>query len=127
ILVERWLAVYGRPPPKGISRRLLERATAYHLQLTAIGGMPPDLRRRLARLARGVEAAVRNDLPPSARKPAARLSPGTRLVREWTGRTYSVVVTVGGFCWIGRRWQSLSGVARAITGARWSGPRFFGL
>jgi hypothetical protein len=56
-----------------------------------------------------------------------RLEPGIRLVREWNGRTYSVDVIEGGFVWDGRVHRSLSVIARMITGARWSGPRFFGL
>ena len=123
-LIERWTSAYEQPPPKGISRRLLERAAAYHLQVTAIGGIPPDLRRRLARLTRADDPAPQS-VP--RRKPAARLSPGTRLVREWNGRTHNVEVTEHGFLWNGRSWPSLSAVAVAITGARWSGPRFFGL
>jgi hypothetical protein len=57
----------------------------------------------------------------------ARLSPGTRLVREWNGRTHTVEVTSAGYSWNERTWRSLSAIAEAITGARWSGPRFFGL
>lgn len=55
------------------------------------------------------------------------LEPGTRLVREWNGSTHVVEVTERGFVWNGQAYRSLSAVARAITGARWSGPRFFGL
>lgn len=122
-LVERWTSAYGRPPPKGISRRLLERSAAYHLQLEIIGDFPANLRHRLARLDRG----ARTGTPADRKRPAATLSPGTRLVREWNGRTHSVEVTESGFLWNGRSWGSLSAVATAITGARWSGPRFFGL
>ena len=122
-LAERWVAAYGRPPPKGISRRLLERAAAYHLQVGVLGGLPPAISRRLSRI-----ASDGSPLHAAARPRAAiRLSPGTRLVREWSGRTHTVEVTEDGFMWNGRRWRSLSAVARAISGARWSGPRFFGL
>ena len=57
----------------------------------------------------------------------SRLQPGTRLVREWNGRTHVVEVVDKGFIWEGDRHRSLSAIARAITGARWSGPRFFGV
>ena len=55
------------------------------------------------------------------------MKPGTRLVREWNGRTYHVEVVADGFVWNGRTHRSLSAIAREITGAQWSGPRFFGL
>jgi hypothetical protein len=61
------------------------------------------------------------------RKQAGALTPGSRLVREWHGRSHTVEVGDNGFLYAGRRYRSLSEVARAITGARWSGPRFFGL
>ncbi len=121
---KRWIGIYGQPPPKGTSRRLLERAEAYQLQVAAIGGMPPELCRRLARLSQT------EDQTPEAlhrQKPAARLSPGTRFVREWNGHIHTVEAADNGFLWNGRNWPSLSAVAKAITGARWSGPRFFGL
>lgn len=60
-------------------------------------------------------------------KNVSHLAAGTRLVREWNGRTYHVDVIAGGFVWNGARYQSLSAIAREITGARWSGPRFFSL
>ena len=122
-LVEQWVAAYGRPPPKGISRRLLERAAAYHLQVAVLGGLRPAISRRLFR-------GGGDDSPPHAaerRQGVVRLSSGTRLVREWNGRTHTVEVTDDGFQWNGRTWRSLSAVAAAISGTRWSGPRFFGL
>ncbi len=123
-LIERWVAAYGRPPPKGLSRRLLEYAVAWHLQTQAFGGLDPAVRRRLHRLAKPVDdgtSRVSRDVgskgPP----------PGSRLVRDWHGRTYTVDILETGFLFDGRHYGSLSEVARAITGARWSGPRFFGL
>src|SRR5947199_9197275 len=56
-----------------------------------------------------------------------QLKPGTRLMREWQGRTYEVVVLDDGFSWQGARCNSLSAIARKITGTAWSGPLFFGL
>ena len=123
-LVERWAAAYGRPPPKGISRRLLEYAAAWHLQSQAFGGLEPAVRRRLQRHARpGEESASR--VPEAVRSKGP--PPGSRLVREWHGRTHTVDVVETGFLFDGKHYGSLSQVARAITGARWSGPRFFGL
>ncbi len=97
-LVERWAAAYGRPPPKGLSRRLLEYAAAWHLQSQAFGGLDPAVRRKLQRQARPgedeasrVPETVRSKGPPS----------GFRLVREWHGRTYTVDVLDTGFLFNG--------------------------
>ena len=119
-LAAHWAAAYGTPPPKGISRRLLEYAVAYHVQTEAYGGMAPALWRKLHQavsVGSGEAGATRATAAP----------PGSRLVREWHGRTYTVDVVPEGVLYDGRQYRSLSEVARAITGARWSGPRFFGL
>jgi hypothetical protein len=122
-LVARWLSIYGHPPPKGISRRLLQRAAAYVVQAKAYGGLEPKTRKMLLRNADGGDGA--EAAQPQTKKPP--LAPGTRLLREWNGRTHQVDVTEDGFVWNGETYRSLSAIARAITGARWSGPRFFGL
>lgn len=124
VLMEKWIAAYGRPPPKGLSRRLLVYAAAYHIQVQAFGGLKPAIRRELRKIAK---ANGSDPVPQASPARAKILSPGSRLVREWHGKTYQVEVIDGGFLCDGRRYRSLSGVARAITGARWSGPRFFGL
>jgi len=117
-----WAALFGRPPPKGISRRLLQYAAAYALQAKIRGGLKPSVRRKLLAF---TESRTSRDAP--TRKPRSAPSPGSRLVREWQCRPHTVDVVDGGFVYEGRRYRSLSEVARAITGARWSGPRFFGL
>jgi hypothetical protein len=123
-LVARWTRAYGRPPLAGLSRRLLEYAAVYHVQSEAFGGLKPEVRRRLQRQT----VSERNGGPPTKRSNVTTsLPPGSRLVREWRGRTYSVEVLETGVLCDGRHYGSLSEVARAITGARWSGPRFFGL
>jgi hypothetical protein len=123
-LVEMWITVYRNPPPKGLSRRLLEYAAAYHLQARAFGGLKPVLRRKLRQLAAAGGASAVPKMQPAKAKV---LSPGTRLVREWHGKTHTVEVIKGAFLFDGQRYRSLSEIARAITGSRWSGPRFFGL
>ena len=72
--------------------------------------------------------------PPVPRRPSrpsplrqVTLATGTRLVREWNGRTISVDVVGDGFVWNDVRYRSLSEIARTVTGTRWSGPRFFGI
>ena len=123
-LVEQWIAGYGRPPPKGLSRRLLEHGAAHNLQTKAFGGLKPNVQRKLRQLTRSGQVGK----PQTPRTAASKgLSAGTRLVREWHGRTYTVDVLEAGFLCDGHHYNSLSKVARAITGARWSGPRFFGL
>ena len=123
-LAERWIEAHGGPPPKGISRRLLEQAAAYHLQAQVLGGLKPAVQRKLGRL-----AGPGRDRAPAEGRPSHKktLLPGSRLVRTWNGRSHMVEVTHSGFVYAGRQFRSLSGVARTITGARWSGPRFFGL
>ena len=113
-LLERWQQDWGNEPPRYISRRLLELSAGWHMQCREAGG--PD--RELARLLRG----SRDDV---ATRQAVK--PGTRLVREWNGRTHHVEVLHKGFRWNEREYRSLSVIARKITGAHWSGPRFFGL
>jgi DUF2924 family protein len=111
-----WRRTIKTPTPKGISRRLMVQILTYEAQVRQRGGLAPAVRRRLARWAAG---------RAQARSP--RLRPGARLVRDWNGVGHVVDVTEEGLVWRGRRYRSLSAIARAITGTRWSGPRFFGL
>ena len=115
-LTAAWRRTIKTPPPKGISRRLMVQIMTCEAQVQQRGGLKPAMRRRLARWATG-----------RAQAPSPRLRPGARLVREWNGVSHVVDVTEAGLVWRGRRYRSLSAVARAITGTRWSGPRLFGL
>jgi len=115
-LITAWDEVFGTPIPKRLSRPFLRRFLAFEVQTRASIGLPKGFVTKLAR-------AARDD--PSPASPA--LKPGGRLIREWNGMTHVVDVVEGGFLWNGQRYASLSPIARAITGARWSGPRFFGL
>lgn len=117
-----WLTLYGRPAPKRVRRDLLLRAVAYRIQELAFGGLKPATVRKLKQLAEQARSG-----PLALPSPGANIRPGTRLLREWNGETHRVEVVDKGFLWRGRRYPSLSAVARAITGSRWSGPRFFGL
>jgi hypothetical protein len=111
-----------RTNPPSLSRDLLVRALAYRVQELAHGGLPKASARKLATLA----AELGRDGPIST-EARPRIKPGARLVREWRGRTHVVTATQDGFAYAGKAYPSLTGIARAITGARWSGPRFFGL
>ncbi len=121
-LIKRWWAHYRTDPPKGISRPLLVRAIAYEMQAKRYGGLKPTTDRRLRMIANGTANGDQG-----GRKMAPTLQSGARLVREWNGSTHVVEVVQGAYVWNGERHRSLSAIARAITGARWSGPRFFGL
>ncbi|MGF7159856.1 hypothetical protein FHS85_001475 [Rhodoligotrophos appendicifer] len=113
-LTTQWQRIFDHPPPRGVKRQLLERAIAYELQAKVFGGLS---RRSLSRLKAGEHPTI---AVPS-------LKSGVRFVREWNGITHVVDRTSAGFIWKDQTFKSLSAVARAITGTRWSGPRFFGL
>jgi hypothetical protein len=120
-LTEHWRQLYRTAPPKGISRPLLTRAVAYGMQVKRYGGLKPAVRRQLRKVVDGGPAQA------AAKVKSARIAPGMRLIREWNGSSHVVEVIDRGFVWNGKHYGSLSAVASAITGARWSGPRFFGL
>ncbi len=117
-----WRRLHRAPPPMRLSRDLLMRGITYKLQERSLGGLSKSILRKLERLNLDSEAS-------GAQKPARPISlkTGTRLVREWRGATHTVLVHADGFEWNGRRYRTLTIVAREITGAHWSGPRFFGL
>jgi len=121
-LKARWEEAFGRPPSRRVSRDFLLRALAHHVQEKAEGGLSKATLRRIARAGEDLREG-RN----VAAAPRLRLQPGTRLMREWRGETHIVEVLQDGFAWRGAYYESLSAIARAITGVRWSGPRFFGL
>ena len=118
-----WRRLYRVSPPPRLRRDLLTRGIADKWQEVALGGLPGTIRRRLLAMVSGGQ-----DEGDAGRvQPAPRLRPGTRLLRTWRGRTMSVTVLDDGFLFEDRRYTSLTEVAKAITGAHWSGPRFFGL
>ena len=121
-LRSRWAEAYGRLPPPCSHRQFLVRGLAHRLQENALGGLAPAQRRHLADLA----ARLERD-PETALSVPLRIKPGTRLIRAWRGERHQVTVLEHGFEYRGERHGSLSAIARAITGARWSGPAFFGL
>ncbi|MEO1110384.1 MAG: DUF2924 domain-containing protein [Pseudomonadota bacterium] len=112
--LSRWREVFGRSPPKYLSPQFMKRVLVWELQNRELGGLSAKTERRLQNIALGKTP------PPS-------LKPGSHLVREWNGRTYQVEVVDRGFVMDGKTWRSLSAIAKHITGAHWSGPRFFGV
>lgn len=146
-----WRRHWKKPPPMRLSKDLMIRGLVYRLQEAVLGGIGKMEQRKLAVLAKDFADAAPSenrtpvaygaDLidPHAVRKmqrhgkllPAATLTPilreGNRLVREWNGTTHTVLVLGSGFEWQTKQYRSLSQIAEAITGAHWSGPRFFGL
>ena len=122
-LKRQWRELFDSEPPP-FNRRYLESRLAYRIQELVYGGLKPETVKRLEALGEQLDGGsittrrIRADLKPIA---------GTRLIREWQGVEQIVTVTHDGFEWQGRPYQSLSAIARAITGTRWNGWVFFGL
>lgn len=110
-LRQHWRRRYGAPP-RLRSVMLLRHVLAWRIQSDAFGGLSSETRRLL-----------RDPRPP--REPI--VAPGTTITRDWRGERHVVEATGDGFLYHGKQWKNLSEVARAITGTRWNGPRFFGL
>jgi hypothetical protein len=122
----RWRSVFRRKAPDHLPRHLLLRMIAYRLQAERLGGLDRDTQRFLDRVAAGNRKG--DEHPASGhRRNGHGLQPGTILVREWDGKSQRVTVLEDGFAWNGTTYRSLSEIAFAMTGTRWSGPRFFGL
>ena len=115
--------MFDAPAPNN-SRTFLEIRLAYRIQELTYGGPDKQTRRLLDLLADEVEGTLtRKAQIADPRNPVV----GTKLIREWDGVAHTVTVLKDGFDWGGQRYKSLSAVARAITGTRWNGYRFFGL
>ena len=154
-LVERWRRIYGVLPPKGVRQDLLVRAVAWHHQAKRLGGLPAETRRLLRSAIAKVESEMlasekragkaadqpcemlKDDSAPADQGYSAdvavplrqrrRVAPGARLMREWNGMTHVVDVIESGYVFEAKVYPSLTAIAGTITGAHWSGPRFFGL
>ncbi|MFZ2099912.1 MAG: DUF2924 domain-containing protein [Oricola sp.] len=124
--IEGWRNLFGHEPPKYVSVQFMSRTLAYEAQVKVHGGHSVAVRKVLKGALKEDEQAAKKTRSVTAPSPAV-LRTGTHLVREWNGRTYQVEVLEDGFQLDGKRYRSLSAIARKITGAHWSGPRFFGL
>jgi hypothetical protein len=116
-LVALWKKLFPEPPPPRLSISFLRRILAFEVQSRERGGLPRGFVKRLRKSA--------STTPP--RRSRAKPRPGGRLLREWNGITHVVDIADGHYVWNTEQYRSLSAIARAITGAHWSGPRFFGL
>ncbi|MFT8247271.1 DUF2924 domain-containing protein [Roseomonas sp. BN140053] len=123
-LKQQWRELFGDAPPRFHPRTYLQSRLAYRIQELAYGGLRQETVDRLVALGEQLDGGnvvlrrIRADHRPL---------PGTRLLREWAGVEHAVTVLADGFEWEGRPYQSLSAIARAITGTRWNGWTFFGL
>ena len=119
----KWEALLGTTAPNN-ARAFLELRISHRIQELTYGGLSRDTRRTLELLADEVEGKVtRKNMAADPRNPM----PGTRLIREWEETEHTVTVLGDGYDLAGRKFKSLSAVAKAITGTSWNGFRFFGL
>ena len=122
-LKAKWEELLGTPAPNN-ARAFLELRIGYRIQELTYGGLTRETRRVLDLLADEVEGKIsRKSMVADPRNPVV----GTRLVREWDGAEHTVTVLRDGYEWQGRKFRSLSAVAKAITGTNWNGFRFFGM
>ncbi len=121
-LRSQWKLLYETEAPPHLSRDLLRRAVAYRIQENVLGGLKPATRRLLERVANNARAHK-----PTKVAPTRKVGPNTILIREWGGTRHEVTILENGAIFRGKRYRSLSQVARVITGTNWSGPLFFGL
>jgi hypothetical protein len=115
-LLSRWRELHGASAPEGLSTSLLRRGVIYAFQAQNYGDLSPAHRKTLLQI-----AASKAVTPPAVAKT------GARLVREWNGIAHVVDIVDGGFRYREKTYASLTAIAKEITGAHWSGPRFFGL
>ena len=116
-VAELWRETFGTPPSGRVATEFMRRVLEHKFKIKTHGGVRAEVARALEDVAAGETVA----------RPKVGLKPGAQLVREWNGRRYQVEVTDTGFVLDGRRFESLTAVARHVTGTNWSGPRFFGL
>lgn len=121
VVKEEWARRIGAPAPN-ISTDLLRFGLGYELQKRRFGGVSRESQMLLRQYAKGGSP----ELEATTSAPR-KLTPGTRLVRDWHGEGHTVTVLEKGFEYNGKTWRSLTAVAKAITGSHWNGPRFFGL
>ena len=121
-LRQLWRELFGRAMPRRASKSLLVYGLAYRMQENAYGGLSAVARMRLRNIAQKLTSD--SAAPKSI---AARIAPGTRLIRQWRDQRHEVTVLEAGYAYRGSRYTSLSAIARLISGTHCSGPRFFGL
>ena len=116
-LISQYEQIVGTPPPKYLSLSILAHVIVYEAQAAELCALPARVRKQLRTVVEQGRAVP----------PACTLKSDARLVREWNGISHVVDRVEGGFAYRGKTYRSLSAIAKEITGAKWSGPRFFGL
>ena len=117
-----WQELFEKPVHPKLRREMMIPILAYRIQEKAYGGLKPSTRKRLEKLAQEL-----NRDPKAQLQAPQQIKAGTKLLRQWRGETHEVAVADWGFEYRGKHYESLSDIARRITGTRWSGPAFFGL
>jgi len=120
-LRKKWSDLFGSEPGR-LGRNYLIRRLAYRIQEIIHGGLSRDAKQRLVELHQNPDGQKKK-----AKREVTNLQVGTRLIRDWRGERYEVIVDRDGFTYNGKAYRSLSAVARAITGTHRGGRRFFGL
>jgi len=126
-LRSRWRSVTGREAAPHLPRHLLFAMIAYRIQADVMGDLDAETVRHLRKIGLARSSVEAIALAEASDRCRRELLSGTVLKREWNGQQHRVTVVDNGFCWEGRSYDSLSKIARAITGTKWNGPRFFGL
>ena len=121
-LVKLWQQLFKTDPPDGLRKELLIQFLAYRMQEEEFGGLTNRCHTRLRELSKALEGNSNKSVSNGK-----SVKPGTRLIRQWKEQVHVVNVEEGNYEYRGTRYQSLSEIARLITGTRWSGPLFFGL
>jgi Protein of unknown function (DUF2924) len=120
-LLQLWRELFNTDPPMAMRKELLVQFLAYRLQENEFSELSDRSRRRIKELADSIDA------PSKSGSQKLAIKPGTRLIRRWKDQVHVVNVEEGDYEYRGARYESLSEIARLITGTRWSGPLFFGL
>lgn len=120
-LRELWLEHIGRPASLRLRPSMMRPVLAYKIQEQVYGGLRPETERQLRNLLKGLKPGSRQ-----AAEARSRFKAGTRIVREWQGKTHEVTITPDGYRYDGEIYKILSPIANRITGSGWSGPVFFG-
>jgi hypothetical protein len=123
----RWQSVFQKPPPDDLPRHLLFAIVVYRIQADRLGDLDHETKQVLDQTDAKNTGVTMSARLVSFDQKRIELTPGTVLVRVWDRRSQRVMVMADGFAWNGQTYDSLSKVAFAITGTKWSGPRFFGL
>lgn len=123
----RWRAAFRREAPAHLPKHLLFAMVAYRLQAEVLGDLDAETLLFLKQIDKASSKAAAVPLTARFEQRNRQLSPGTVLTREWNGQHHRVMVLDEGFAWEGRTYKSLSEIAKAMTGTKWNGPRFFGL